>query len=471
MCRLNASLLAFGMSLSPMFLEQIALAQVTSKPTSQPVARPAQPETLAKWLVDRLAAGEFDIAVQSFDETMRERLPAERLAKVWHDLEKSTGEFQSAGDPAVRPMGELAVVVLPGTWKKAQLDIQVTMNADMTVAGLFFRAGDRGPTWQKPEYADPDAFEETSVSVGSKPYKLAGKLCLPRGAGPFPGIVLVHGSGPQDRDESIGPNKPFRDLAWGLASRGIASLRYDKRTLTYGDKVMEEGPSASNEVIVDALLALKRLRERPEIDKKATFVVGHSLGGCLAPVIARADGELAGIVILSGTLRNLELVVLEQLEFLASKAGPNQKEAEKNLAELKADFAAMNAGKKNVTDIIMFAPVGYWRDINAQLGETGAKALRDFPGRVLILGGGRDYQIRQVDFDKWRSAAGNRKGVTFRWLPEMNHLYTAGKGPADPGDYEKPGHVDLSVIEGLASWIKSGDYPESKAAATSAPSK
>ena len=418
-----------------------------------------------------MAAREFDAAVQSFDETMREHLPAEKLSKVWRDLCKSAGEFQSIGEPILRNAGELSVVVLPGTWKSAKLDIQVTVNSDGSVGGLFFRPAQRGAEWQRPAYADPALFTETAITVGNDPYKLEGKLSLPRGNGTHPGVVLIQGSGPQDMDETIGPNKPFRDLAWGLASRGIAVIRFDKRTHTHGEKVMAEGPTAGNEVIDDALLALEQLRQRPEIDKKATFIVGHSLGGCLAPVIARADGKLAGIVILSGTLRDLDVVVLEQLDYLANMPGKHQEETKNGLPAIRADIEAMRAGKKKPEDVIMFAPVSYWKDINAQLGEVGAEALRKFPGRVLILGGGRDLQIKRVDFDKWQSAAGDRKGVTFRWLPEMNHLYFAGTGSPDPDDYDKPGHVDASVIEGVSSWMKGGEYAEAKTSATTSPVK
>lgn len=439
--------------------------QPKSPATGGPPSQPAEPAALARWLVERMDAGEFEAAVESFDETMRAGLPAEKLAEVWRNVSRPAGAFQGVGEPRVRDAGELKVVVLPGTWTNAKLDIQVTVNADGTIGGLFFRPAERGAEWKRPTYADEAKIKETAITIGNEPFKLPGKLCMPRGKGPHPGVVLIQGSGPQDMDETIGPNKPFRDLAWGLASRGIASVRYDKRTLTHGKKIVAEGPSARNEVIDDALLALKQLRQRPEIDKKATFIIGHSLGGCLAPVIAKSDGNLAGIVILSGTLRDLDVVLLEQLEHLAGTPGPQQEQTKKELPSIRADIEAMRAGKKKPDDVIFFAPVSYWQDINAQLGETGAKALREFPGRVLILGGGRDLQIKRVDFDKWRSAAGERKGVTFRWLPDVNHLFFKGVGPGDANDYEKPGNVDAGVIEGLASWIKGGEYPETKAPA------
>jgi dienelactone hydrolase len=120
---------------------------------------------------------------------------------------------------------------------------------------------------------------------------------MPIGAGPFPAIVLVHGSGPNDRDETIGPNKPFRDLALGLASRGIAVLRYDKRTKAYPAKLAaSKDLTVKEEVIDDALEGVKTARSQPKIDPARVFVLGHSLGGMLIPRVAAGDASLAGVI-------------------------------------------------------------------------------------------------------------------------------------------------------------------------------
>jgi len=432
----------------------------TDKAALQPASESAEPVAMARRFVGHLKADEFDAAFRCFDATVREQMPPEKLSEIWRSIEKSAGVFQAVGDPTVQVAGEYTVVVLPGTWKNAKLDIQVTVDRGGLIAGLFFRPAARGGEWKRPAYADPARFIETEVSIGDDPYKLPGLICIPRSKGPHPGVVLVHGSGPHDMDESIGPNKPFRDLAWGLASRGVAVLRYNKRTHSFPEQYMKEGPTAANEVITDAVLAVRQLRGRSELDASRLFVIGHSLGGCMAPMIARSDPDLAGFVSLSGTLRDLDVVVLEQLAHLANRPGPNQETIKKQLAQIRAEVDVMRAGSNNADDKIMNAPVSYWRDINAQLGQNGAAALGAFKGRVLILGGGRDYQITRVDFEHWRTAAGDRPSTTFQWLPDVNHLFFTGKGLATPEEYEKPGHVDVAVIDGLATWIKTGKWPE-----------
>src|SRR5262249_26794773 len=156
-------------------------------------------------------------------------------------------------------------------------------------------------------YARPDTFRETEVTVGAADWPLPGTLTLPRGDGPFAAVVLVHGSGPHDRDETIGPNKPFRDLAWGLASQGVAVLRYEKRTSEHGARFVQlKDPGFKEELLDDAVAAAAVLRKHKEIDPRRIFILGHSLGAFWAPRLGTLDPDLAGLVVLAGNTRPLE---------------------------------------------------------------------------------------------------------------------------------------------------------------------
>ena len=151
-------------------------------------------------------------------------------------------------------------------------------------------------------------------------------------------MVLVHGSGPNDRDETIGANKPFRDLAWGLATRSIAVLRYEKRTKQYPGKLMATGVgqfTAQEESIDDALSAVGQLRGTEGIDPKRIFVLGHSLGGTLAPRIGQADPKITGLIIMAGSTRPLEDMVVEQTRYLISLNGTPTAEGEAKLSEVQ----------------------------------------------------------------------------------------------------------------------------------------
>src|SRR5206468_6047038 len=149
----------------------------------------------------------------------------------------------------------------------------------------FFLAAPPPKEFAVPPYAKPDSFVEESVTVGKDgEWPLPGTLTVPKGDGPFPAVILVHGSGPHDRDESIGPNKPFRDLAGGLASRGVAVLRYEKRTREHGAKMMAAAPiTVKEEVLDDALAAVKLLRREKGVDAGRVYILGHSLATTKAP--------------------------------------------------------------------------------------------------------------------------------------------------------------------------------------------
>src|SRR5262249_54923175 len=139
------------------------------------------------------------------------------------------GEFAALGEMETTQTGGHSVVIAPCRFARAKLAVKVVFDGSGKVAGLFFLPAEAVAPWQPPPYASPDRFVERAVSVGTAP-ALPGMLTLPKGTGPFPAVVLVHGSGPNDADESIGGAKPFKDLAWGLASQGVAVLRYVKRT-------------------------------------------------------------------------------------------------------------------------------------------------------------------------------------------------------------------------------------------------
>ncbi|MBE7507206.1 MAG: alpha/beta fold hydrolase [Planctomycetia bacterium] len=420
-------------------------------------------QAIAEKFAQRLAAEEFDEATEDFDETMTRVMGPKTLAETWKKVAEQCGEFGGFGPARHDIVGDYDVYVFPGRWKAIALDMQVTVTRDGKVTGLFFKPGASTQPYTAPSYINNDKFTERDLEFGHPDWRLKAKLSVPKGSRRAPGVVLVHGSGPNDMDETIGPNRPFRDLAWGLASRGIAVLRYNKRTHTYGGAMKPGDVNVRAEVVDDAVAALKTLREQPEVDPKKTFVIGHSLGGCLAPIIAEEDGQLAGVIVLAGTLRPMEDVVIEQLEYLAGLPGAGQEEAKNILNSTRDELETYRRGAAKENPTLMGVPMTYWQDLTSHLGDRGASAIRGFEGRVLVLSGGRDYQIKRADFDLWREVLKGRSKATFQWVPDVNHLFCKGKGMSTPAEYmstEK--HVSSDVVKGVARWIKKGEYARKK---------
>jgi hypothetical protein len=275
---------------------------------------------------------------------------------------------------------------------------------------------------------------------------------MPVGKPPFSALVLVHGAGPNDRDETIYSNKIFADLAEGLASRGLAVLRYDKRTKIYGAKMSEMDFTVEEETVEDATRAAALLRQQPEIDPRRIFVLGHSLGGYLAPRIAARDGRLAGLVFLAANARPVETMALEQNEYVANLGTGPTPEVQKRLADLRAEVLkvkSLTPGKDN-PPMLMGLPLAYLLDLKGYDPLAAAKRMT-IP--MLFLQGERDFQVTTKDFELWKSALGGRSTATFVAYPALNHLFLAGEGKSSPAEYRVPGHFSAEAAERIASWL------------------
>jgi hypothetical protein len=306
-----------------------------------------------------------------------------------------------------------------------------------------------------PDYVDPDAFREEEVTVGTGEWALPGTLTLPVGQGPFPAVVLVHGSGPNDRDETLGPNRPFRDLAWGLASQGIAVLRYEKRTRQYASRFTPEVVdrlTSKEETTDDALAAVDLLRRREDIDPARIHVLGHSLGGYLLPRIGAADPQIAGLIVMAGPVRPLEDLMLEQYAYIFGLDGLSAEE-QAQLDEMAAEAARVKDAELAASapgTLLLGTPPSFWLDLR---GYNPAEFAKGLAQPMLILQGGRDHQVTTVDYDAWKSALGSQPDVQLKLYPGLNHLFMAGEGKSTPAEYEKAGHVAAEVVADIAAWI------------------
>lgn len=412
--------------------------------------------------VEVMAKGDFAAAGAQFDARMKSALPQEKLRDVWQTLQKQAGPFKARLQTRVEKQRGYDVVFVTCQFERATLDAKVVFDADGRIAGLFFIPSRAAVgSFPPPPYARADAYREKDITVGNGEWSLPGTLTLPVGVPtPVPAVVLVHGSGPNDRDETVLANKPFRDLAWGLATRGIAVLRYEKRTKEYAAKITAAGIgnlTVQEETIDDAVRAVAQLRATDGIDPNHIFVLGHSLGGMVAPRIAQADPSLAGLIIVEGaTTRPLEDLMVEQTRYLISVSPTPSPEAQARLngtIEEAAKVKQLTAADASLPMLLLGAPPKYWLDLREHDPLTAAKTLKQ---PLLIIQGGRDYQVTEADFNSWKKALGIRPGTTFKLYPALNHLLIAGAGRSTPSEYELPGHVAEGVIADVSDWILHG---------------
>ena len=412
---------------------------------------------LAKEFVELLAKEEFTEAVKNFDSTMKGALPEEKLRETWKSLIRQGGPFRRQIGIRTEKFLQHDIVFVTCKFEKSILDVQVVFSSAKQITGLWFVPSQVFLEYKPPAYAKPDSFREKEVVVGTGEWALPATLTLPVGDGPFPAVVLVHGSGPLDRDETVGPNKPFRDLAWGLASKGIAVLRYEKRTKVHAAKFVpiKESITVKEETIEDALEAVSLLRRREEIDAQKIFVLGHSLGGMLIPRIGKLDPQITGFIVMAGVTRPLEEVILEQMTYIFSLDG-NISESEKALLEnVKLQVAKVKDPKLSEATPSADLPLGvsskYWLDLR---GYNPPEVARNIKQPMLILQGARDYQVTMEDFQGWKKALSSRENVEFKLYPKLNHLFIEGEGKITPAEYLNRGNVTEIVIDDIANWIK-----------------
>lgn len=278
--------------------------------------------------------------------------------------------------------------------------------ANSKIKGLLFTPASAPAAWTPPSYAHPSSFHEQRFTVTSGKWKLPGTLTLPNGRGPFPAVVLVAGSGPEDQDETIGPNKDFKDLAWGLASQGIAVLRYPKRTEQYGAAAQTAGFTVMQEYVDDARAAVAQLAARHDIARGRIFVLGHSEGGTVAPRIASGDQQTAGLIILAGSTQPLAQAIVRQFAYLSTLPGQEGASARAALPALRKAAAEAASPSLRAGDTVSLLGVGipgsYLLDLR---GYHPAAAAAKLHTPMLILQGSRDYQVlASVDLAAWKRA-------------------------------------------------------------------
>jgi dienelactone hydrolase len=405
-------------------------------------------EAAAREIAQALVRGDLQSVVSRFDPALRAVLSEAQLRAGWNQVMALAGAFRELGAARAETSRGATVLVLPMTFEKATWELKAALGADRQVTGLFFSPV--STTWSPPPYA-PARLAETAVEVGEE--QLPGTLALPEGEGVFPAAVLVHGSGPNDADETLGPNKPFRDLALGLAARGIATLRYDKRTHAQRAAAMPIGGfTVKEEVLDDAIAAVHLAASTQAIDGERVWVIGHSLGGLLAPRIAAASSEVAGIVILAGPTRTIEDLLVDQMRTIAGAGSPEVALAE---AVARAVRDPQLTDDASIDFLGVKMPGSYFLDLRRYDAPATAASLA-VP--ILVLQGERDYQVRRADYDGWAKALAGRPRARLKLYPALNHLFEAGQGPSLPPEYLRPDlHVDAEVIADIAAFMLARD--------------
>ena len=302
-------------------------------------------------------------------------------------------------------------------------------------------------------------IEKNIVGEGTQ-YPLKALLTLPDSLdGQDPAVVFVHGSGASDMDERVYKLTPFKDLAEGLAERGIASIRYDKRSFVYGRKMRRQLITVREETIDDAVLAAELLRQDARIDPDKVFIVGHSMGAMLAPRIDAEGGDFRGLILMAGTPFRLEEIVVRQLR----QAGQSKNGLLKAVVRLEdrifsrrfARLYEMNDEEAKKKKFAGSVTLYYFKEMGR---KTAVDYLWETDKPVLIMQGGMDFQVLAAeDFAAFQEQLKGRNNVEYRLYEDLNHLFVKGiyNDILKAGkEYKAEQHIGAQVLDDIAAFIK-----------------
>jgi dienelactone hydrolase len=308
----------------------------------------------------------------------------------------------------------------------------------------------------KPKTTVTSNYSRKEIVVESNPFiKLPGSLFLPNNLKKSPAVILVHGSGPHDRNQSIGKNKIFLDIALDLVQKGIAVLIYDKRTYVYqfNNPFSMDSMDYQTETVEDAVAAFNFLKKQTGVDTNSIFIAGHSQGALCAPLIAKGCKNLKGLILLAAPARSLLEILPEQLDYIASLKKNISETEEANFNALK--WQVKNALKpdlnlKSKVSLPFNAKPKYWLfDRNYKVLDEAKKL--GMP--MLLLQGGRDYNVVKKDYDLWLLAMSDKSNFKSVFYDDLDHLFFEGKGMAKPEDVLKPNHVSPKITEKIAEFV------------------
>lgn len=407
----------------------------------------------AQRIIAQFNARQFEQINAVLDYQMSRILGATGIEELWDGLNMQFGNVQQIKETTYQRTDTLFVSKTPVVFENKTWLLKIVFNLQGSISGLFLEP--LKMPYQPPAYADESLFYEYKKTLADPNYPVDGLLSIPRKGKDFPVLIILAGSGPNDKDLTLGSKRIYKDIAWGLASKNIAVFRFDKRTYTHRN-ALANNPNFTidDEYTQDLKLAIAMLQKQAEIDPNQIYVMGHSLGGHLLPYLAGKVKGIKGFIGLFANYSGLPELMVYQADFL-SKVLPENKKLPYQELKQKALYAKDRFGPNSPHDSL---PDGlttkYLSSLNQAAPKNHLKNLRKKP--FLFIQGEKDYQVPNSEMLKWQAALPLAKysATSFVLLPNINHLGTDEPSEMGPANYEKPGNVSPLLIKEIGAFIK-----------------
>ncbi|OKP98109.1 alpha/beta fold hydrolase [Paenibacillus sp. P46E] len=423
------------------------------------------PQVFAEKVTGLLASNQHEVLWRQFlNESSQKAITVTKLQEVWQGITDTYGEYLKIGSVTSHQVNHDLTITCTAIFPKGNLTITITTDSSGKIKGLWFAPAAAATPSKAPELKLPDGVteEEVIVDAGSS-HPLKGLLTLPNHTTqPLASVVLVQGSGASDRDETVFAYKPFRDIAYGLAKQGIAVLRYDKRNYSYPEQFMGAAAatvSVKDETVDDAIAAAKMLKADKRMNPAQVYLVGHSLGGMLAPRIDADGGNFAGLILLAGSPRSLLEIIYDQNMASIQNLSDTDPRKAQTIAAIETErskgkgLTAMTLEQSKAAPSVFGVPAYYFKEMDMY---PSAELARNLTKPVLVLQGADDFQVYpDKDFPQWKDVLKGNPAASFKLYPGLNHFFVndEGKDAGTAAGYNKPGMVDAQVITDMGQWI------------------
>ena len=397
-----------------------------------------------QWLNNR----NFDSLEAIVEVKSKKALSAERMEFIWDDFTEKYDSLITINETKIEANDSLYVTETLIAFKKKEFNYKVTFNKNKQIVGLFFL--NTKLQYEPPSYVNSLAFVEYKIAVPVKNIQSNGVLSLPRNVTKPPLVIIVGGSGPTDADGTFGPNKMYKDLAWGLASSGIAAYRYDKRTANPLNIKRTATFGIKDEYIEDIEAIIKLFKADNRINSKQIWLLGHSQGGYVIPSISK---HIKGYILMAASNRNIPEMIVEQCDYLLSSTKePNAERAYTQLRSKAIYTNKITSVNKVYNDSLIDGVTAYYIISERKLNPV--PFIRKNKKPLLVIQGARDYQVTTKDLDRWREVIPSSTPNEIKVYENLNHLFMSGKGLSKPDEYLKLNHIEQQVIIDITTFIK-----------------
>lgn len=406
-------------------------------------------------VLDFFVAKKFSDIEKLVDSTYRSYYSAITLERDWAELTGTYGEYESAKPVHFEANEYYNFMAYKIKFAYLPYIFNISFNNKGEIIYLSFMAAHK--MYVAPDYVDVSKFLDKKFHTINGMYDLAGILSVPNREEKSPLIIILPEAGPTDKDGSYGENKPYKDLAWGLATNGNAVYRYEKRSNDYGMFMLKaknayENYTPREDLLDDLYKIIDTLKTLPNIDPEKIYILGHGQGGMLCPIIAKERKDVKGIIMMGANAKRIQETMIDQFEYLTTVTPGKKAEYDEQTINAKR---SMDKKLNPLTEHHLMpynVQATYWIWLNQYNQVEVAQKLKK---PMLILHGNRDYQTNMENLALWRKSLKKNPNATILDYAKLNHLFYPGESESTYSEYTSlisniPGYV----IEDICTWFK-----------------